>query len=287
MPWNWKNVLVSMAKLFLPLHQAFRKRPLYTLIRYIFHICMIVVPIGLYGHIVMVESSALQLSWPALPDGWTDWMTIIFIVLALGFLVRRSVIADVRQKSSAFDYVFIVITVLPFISGYFLAHGTLDSIPFFMDNLLTIHILNALTMVFMAIFLFLRSRLDQKTCTGCTACELECPTGTLEAHDEGAQRIFSYSHYLCISCGACISACPENAAELRHEMGFLKFFQVLLKQKIRSVDLKTCQRCGALFAPEPQWDKLARDVSDDYLHFCSACKKHNYANSLRLPKFSG
>ena len=287
MPWNWKNVLVSMAKLFLPLHQAFRKRPLYTLIRYIFHICMIVVPIGLYGHIVMVESSALQLSWPALPDGWADWMTIIFIVLALGFLVRRSVIADVRQKSSAFDYVFIVITVLPFISGYFLAHGTLDSIPFFMDNLLTIHILNALTMVFMAIFLFLRSRLDQKTCTGCTACELECPTGTLEAHDEGPQRIFSYSHYQCISCGACIHACPENAAELRHEIGLLKFFHVLLKQKIRSVDLKTCKRCGALFAPEPQWDKLAQDVTDDYLHFCPVCKKHNYANSLRLPKFSG
>lgn len=286
-PWSWKYFLTTVIKLLLPLHQAFKKRPLYTLSRYLFHICLFLVPIGLYGHIVMLESSALQLSWPALPDNLADLMTLLLIVLALVFLIRRIVIGEVRRRSSAFDYLFIIATALPFVTGYALAHGTLDAIPFLADNLMTIHIITSLIMVLGAVFLFLRSRLDLKKCTGCAACETECPTGTLESHDDSKQRVFSYSHYQCISCGACVNACPEGAAELRHEMGLIKLFQVMGKEPIRSVDLKICRRCGALFAPEPQWNKLAGELSDDYMNFCARCKKVNYANTLRYPTFSG
>jgi Pyruvate/2-oxoacid:ferredoxin oxidoreductase delta subunit len=285
-PRTWKYFLATFPKPLLPLHKAFKKRPFYSLSRYLFHICLFLVPIGLYGHIVMLESSALQLSWPALPDNLADWMTLLLILLALGFLVRRTVIGEVRRGSTVFDYLFILFTALPFITGYALAHGTLDASPFFADNMLTIHILTSLIMVLGAVFLFLRSRLDLKKCTGCAACESECPTGTLAYRDENKQRVFTYSHYQCVSCGACVNACPEGAAELRHEMGFRKLFQVMLKERIRSVDLKVCQRCGALFAPEPQWNKLAQDSCDDYMNFCATCKRYNFASTLRSPKLS-
>lgn len=280
-PVNWKFIFSALGKFLLPLHKAVARKPIYTILRYIFHIGLILVPIGYDGHITMLESSSLELSWPAIPDKLADWLTLIFIGLGVIFLVRRIVLPVIRRRSQAFDYVFIMICLLPFLTGYFLAHGTLDSISFFSDNLQSIHILSSCIMIVMAVFLFLRSRLDIKTCTGCAACENNCPTGTLEFIDKGIQRIFHYSHYRCVSCGQCINSCPENAAELRHEIGFLKFFQVLKKQEIQAVELKICPRCGARFAPIPQLEKIGATIAEPYLDFCPKCKKVNYADTFR------
>ncbi len=281
---KWKFILTAVIRrFFIPLHKAIIKRPIYTILRYIFHICMVVLPIGLSGHIILWESSSLELSWPALPDAAADWMIFIFIGLAVLFLLRRIIFPEIRRKSSTFDYFFIIICLLPFLSGYFYTHGTLDSIPFFADNMLNIHILSGCLMIITAVFLFLRSRLDIKKCTGCAACELDCPTGTLESNDREIERIFTYSYYLCISCGACIDACPEGAAELRHEIGLMRFFQVLKKREIRSVELKICEKCGALFAPMAQLDKISEmiTIKEDYIYFCPKCKKINYAEVFR------
>lgn len=274
-------LFTTVGRFFFPLHGAVFKRPVYTILRYIFHICMVVVPVGLPAHILLWESSSLELSWPALPDAAADGMTVFFILLGLGFLVRRIVLPGGRRVSSTFDYIFIIICLLPFLSGYALAHGTLDGVPFFLDNMLTIHILSGCIMIITAVFLFLRSRLNIKKCTGCAACETDCPTGTLESEDKGPRRIFTYSHYLCISCGTCIAVCPESAAELRHEMGPVRFFPVLKKQEIRSVELKICQKCGAFFAPAPQLDRLIETITEEYIHFCPRCKKRNYADTFR------
>lgn len=278
---NWQFVLSSVGRFFFPLHKAIIKKPIYTILRYIFHICLILVPLGLDGHITLWEASSLELSWPALPDNLADGMTLVFIVLGLLFLVRRIILPEIRRKSSLIDYIFIIICLLPFLSGYFLAHGTLDSISFFADNMFSIHILSSCVMIITAVFLFLRSRLDIKKCTGCAACEMNCPTGTLDYIDKGRQRIFNYSHYQCISCGECINTCPEDAAELRHEIGLLKFFRVLKKQEIRAVELEACRQCGAFFAPEPQIESIAKTIEEDYLHFCPKCKKANYADTFR------
>lgn len=135
-------------------------------------------------------------------------------------------------------------------------------------------------MIIMVAFLFYRTRLNKEKCIGCTACELSCPTGTLESEDEKNLRIFTYSHYQCICCGACVNTCPENAADLRHEISLRKFFQVAPKQEIRSVELKACERCGAFFMPEPQLDKIGQTFTDDYMYFCGRCRKVNIGNVL-------
>ena len=274
-PTDWMNGLVSVGKLFIPLHKAVIKKPFYTILRYVFHICMIVTPIFLAGHVALLEMSSLELSWPTLPDNVADIMTIAFIVLGVLFLLRRIVYRNIRERSSVFDYIFLILCILPFLSGYFLAHGSLDSINFFNDNILSIHILSSCVMIIMVVFLFIRTRLDKKTCVGCAACEIICPTGTLESAIQGVQRIFNYSHYQCISCGSCIYACPEDAAELRHEFGLREFFQVLGKKIIRAVELKECRKCGTRFAPEPQVFKLGKTIDKDYLYFCPNCKMDN------------
>jgi len=44
------------------------KKPIYAVVRYIFHICLIAVPVWLSGHIALWEESRFELNWRALPD---------------------------------------------------------------------------------------------------------------------------------------------------------------------------------------------------------------------------
>jgi ferredoxin len=275
---KWRHILPTILGSLLPLHRTFVKKPIYTTIRTLFHICLFVVPLFFYGHIVLWESSWLELSWTSIPDVLADWMSILFIGLSLFFLLRRILVSDLRKISGLADYLLLLIGATTFLSGYFLTHGTLDHIPFFLDHLQTLHIFIGEVMILMVIFLFLASYLDKKKCTGCAACESSCPTGTLEYRDQGNTRTFSHSHYLCISCGACIGVCPEDAARLKHNISLKRLFQLRYRLPIRTVELQACQSCGTLFAPEMQLDRIARLIRDDYVFQCSRCKMVNTAD---------
>lgn len=267
--------LATLGRFLAPFHMAVPKRPWYAALRYLFHVFMIAVPIWLSGHIVLWTESRFEWEWNALPDIWADWMTIILLGLATYFFIRRIVLKDIRLTSSISDYVLIILTALPFMTGYFVTHGSLDTISFLGDNMRSIHVLSGEAMMLMVVVLFCRTKLNAIRCTGCAACEMNCPTGTIESSDEGNLRTFIYSHYQCIGCGSCVSVCPEDAAELRHEISLNRFFQIATKHEIRSVELKECERCGAFFAPEPQLDKVSQTIAADYLRFCPACRKTN------------
>lgn len=273
--------LAIFGRCLVPFHKALTKKPAYAVLRYIFHGCLFVVPIWLSGHIVLWSESRFEWDWAALPDAWADWMTLVLLGLAAYFLIRRIVFGKVRPDSGVSDYVLITVAALPFVTGYFLTHGTLDAVAFLGDNMRLIHVLSAQAMIVMTAILFCRTRLNTRICTGCASCELSCPTGTLESKDLGNLRIFKYAHYECICCGACVNTCPEDAAELRHEISLKRFFQVVPKQEIRSVELKACERCNALFVPEPLFDKIGRTFTHDYLRYCPNCRKVNIADLYR------
>ena len=274
------DTVSTLGRFFLPLHKASRKKPFYTTLRYIFHGCLFVVPIWLSGHIVLWTESRFEWDWAALPDAWADWMTLILLALAAYFLVRRLILQDLRQSASSLDILLIIITALPFLSGYFLTHGTLESIAFLGDNMVIIHMLSGELMILVALFLFYQSRLNIQTCTGCAACVQNCPTETLEASDKGNLRIFSYAHFQCICCGSCVSVCPEGAAELRHEINAKRFLQIFSKHEIRSVELEACERCGAYFAPESQMEKISLIFDSDCIKCCPNCRKAKLGERL-------
>jgi len=272
---------IMFARFFLPFHRALIKKPLYALLRYVFHFCLFVVPIWLGGHVALWAESRFEWEWSSLPDLWADWMTVAVMVIAVFFMIRRAAWPGVRPGTSLSDHLIILIAALPFFTGYSLTHGTLDDLPVIGEQMRLIHVLSGLAMMVTAALLFCRTRLNPARCTGCASCELSCPTGTLESRDEGKFRIFTYSHYQCICCGACVDTCPEDAAELRHEISLKRFFQVIPKQEIRSVELKECSKCGALFVPEPLFAKINRTFADDYLFFCPNCRKTNLGDLYR------
>jgi nitrate reductase gamma subunit len=98
------------------------------------------------------EESRFEWSWPAIPDGLAGWMTLILIAIAVFFLLRRIISPGVRLISNAADYILLIIIVLPFLTGYFLTHGTVDRIAFLGDNMQLIHMLTGELMLILIPF---------------------------------------------------------------------------------------------------------------------------------------
>ena len=149
---SWKYVLATFSRWLLPLNKDVAKNPVFTILGYIFHICLIVVPIWFSGHISLWEESRFEWSWTPIPDGLADWMTLIFLAIALFFLLRRIISADIRLLSTFSDYLLIVVVALPFITGYFLTHGTVDNIGFLGENIQLIHMLSGELMLILIPF---------------------------------------------------------------------------------------------------------------------------------------
>lgn len=65
---------------------------------------------------------------------------------------------------------------------------------------------------------------NEHACTGCTACELACPNGTIkivtkfDVTPEGKKKKaidkFVYHLELCTMCNLCIEACPTSAIKM-------------------------------------------------------------------------
>lgn len=87
-----------------------------TIVTFAFHICLVLLPIFVTAHVVMVNS-AWGLSWPTLPAGLADFMTILVILAVVFFLGRRLMIPEVRFVTYRSDYALLAIAAAPFITG--------------------------------------------------------------------------------------------------------------------------------------------------------------------------
>lgn len=83
---------------------------------------------------------------------------------------------------------------------------------------------------------------NEHACTGCTACELACPNGTIkiitkfETTPEGKKKkaidTFVYHLELCTFCNLCIEACPSDAIEMSNEYEHSVFDRTQLTKKL-------------------------------------------------------
>jgi nitrate reductase gamma subunit len=94
--------------------------PLYTVLSFAFHICVIVTPLFLMGHAVLWQES-WGIRWWSLPEGVADVMTLIVIVVCVFFIIRRLVRPEVRKVSHLSDFALALIVMAPFVTG-FVAH---------------------------------------------------------------------------------------------------------------------------------------------------------------------
>jgi len=98
-----------------------RQHPYVTIVTFIFHICIFLVPIFLLSHIILLEE-ALSISWRALPDTIADIMTVLVIGASIFFLIRRIISPEVRYLTSLSDFFLLALAVTPFLTGFYAFH---------------------------------------------------------------------------------------------------------------------------------------------------------------------
>lgn len=96
-------------------------RRLYNLTSFVFHVGIIAVPLCLAGHVALWQQE-LGVSWFALSPVVADLLTVLTVVALAGLLVGRAVNAGSRTLSKRQDWLIPILCMLPFVTGFLVAH---------------------------------------------------------------------------------------------------------------------------------------------------------------------
>ncbi|MGA6925316.1 MAG: nitrate reductase [Desulfosarcina sp.] len=119
---SWRYSLRSIFHWIVPFATVnWRRHPVLTVVTFAFHICLAATPILLLAHVVL-WNEAFGLSWWTLPDALADIMTVIVILGAVYFLVRRVTQPEVKFVTSTSDFVILAIVAAPFVTGFIAYH---------------------------------------------------------------------------------------------------------------------------------------------------------------------
>jgi len=111
------------------------QHPVMAIVSLVFHVCLFAVPVLTHAHNLLLRES-WGVSFFSLPDGLIDIMTVIVLLGALFFLVRRLVVPRVRAVSMLEDYLVLFITAAPFLTGFLAYHQWADY-----RTIITVHML--------------------------------------------------------------------------------------------------------------------------------------------------
>jgi NADH-quinone oxidoreductase subunit I len=89
---------------------------------------------------------------------------------------------------------------------------------------------------------------NEHACTGCSACELACPNGTIkiinkfDISPEGKKKkaidTFVYHLELCTMCGLCVEACPTDAIKMANTFEHSVYTRGQLTKQLNKPDSK-------------------------------------------------
>ena len=98
-----------------------RQQPIFALAVFIFHICLLAVPLFLNAHNILWDE-AFGVSLWSMSDILADVLTLVVICSGFFLLLRRVIRPEVGILTSAWDYVLLILTMAPFITGFLAFH---------------------------------------------------------------------------------------------------------------------------------------------------------------------
>src|SRR4030042_2448066 len=101
--------------------RRWRLKPVFTIMTFLFHICLVFTPILLLSHNILWYES-WGITWWTLPESTADIMTIIVIFTCIFFGLRRIFAPEVRFVTLSSDYIILAISFLPFFTGFLAYH---------------------------------------------------------------------------------------------------------------------------------------------------------------------
>jgi nitrate reductase gamma subunit len=100
---------------------GWRAKPVFTTVFFVFHIGLVITPIFLLGHAIMLKER-FGLSWPSIPMNMADVLTIGVMCAVLFIVIRRIALPEVRIITTFYDYILLLISVAPFLTGFMAVH---------------------------------------------------------------------------------------------------------------------------------------------------------------------
>lgn len=105
--------------------RGWRFYPGFTILVFVFHICLLATPVFLMGHnVLLLERFGFSL--PTLPEGLADAMTLAVILAAVFIILRRIALPEVRILTKPYDFLVLAIAVAPFLTGFLAYHQVGD-----------------------------------------------------------------------------------------------------------------------------------------------------------------
>jgi nitrate reductase gamma subunit len=121
----WGLTIRRSLEWWFPFKRVMHSRPLYSLLSILFHIGLIIVPLFLASHIRLWEATT-GLTWWSLPDGIADILTITTVLAACGLLIGRLASRAASALSRKQDYLWPLILLIPFVTGFVCANLTIS-----------------------------------------------------------------------------------------------------------------------------------------------------------------
>jgi nitrate reductase gamma subunit len=136
---QWRRVLGDSAAWLVPVRHLVRGTLLLTVASFAFHVGAIVTMLLFEGHIALWEGY-LGVDLPAVGAGVADALTLVALVCGMALLAYRIVVPRARQLSGAKDHAVLIVTLLPFLTGYLAAHPVYSPLPW--THTLLLHVLS-------------------------------------------------------------------------------------------------------------------------------------------------
>ena len=125
----WKDVTGKTISWLFPMKRLLHKRPVYSLVSFIFHIGLILVPLFLAAHVLMWEKSA-GFAWSPIPKSLADYLTLTVIFGGIILFAMRLFYQPARAISRKQDYFWPLLLIIPFLTGYVCSNGSISSSTF-------------------------------------------------------------------------------------------------------------------------------------------------------------
>ena len=136
----WRLTLTRTLEWIFPVKRMLNHRPFYSLSAFLFHVGLILVPVFLFAHIQLWQA-ALGVGWSALPRNWADLLTLSTIIFGLAIWAGRIGSRRARAISRKQDYLWPLMLIVPFVTGYLCVNTSLS--PTVYQTLMLTHILSA------------------------------------------------------------------------------------------------------------------------------------------------
>ena len=137
---RWKKLISDSLSWVLPARHMVRGTVAMTVLSFLFHIGVILVPLFLADHIVLWEG-LFGVTLRRLPPAIADGLTLSTLTAGLGLFGYRLLTRRTRKMSTFADYLILGMVLLPFVTGFLAAHPRVN--PFSWQSVMLVHILSA------------------------------------------------------------------------------------------------------------------------------------------------